>query len=68
MSAEDGKESEPLVGYEGEKSSVEGVDAVRHRVHWGESQVIEPLESGRCYLRFAMQQASFFAYRWSAAD
>jgi hypothetical protein len=68
MAAEEGKESQALEGYEGEASMAEGIDAVRHPVHWGEKRVIEPVECGRCYLRFAMKQASFFSYRWSAVE
>ena len=68
LSAEDGRETEPLAGYEAEAGVAEGIDDVRHPLRWGERQVVEPVPGGRCRLRFALKQASFFGYRWSAAE
>ena len=67
MSTEEGKEAQALVGYEGEASRVERIDTTRHPVRWGEKSVVAPVESGRCHLRFAMTQTSFFSYRWRPA-
>ncbi|MEW6751889.1 MAG: hypothetical protein AB1505_13070 [Candidatus Latescibacterota bacterium] len=50
-----------------EKSQVEGVDELRHRVRWGDRGVVDPVGEGRCHLRFTLKQASFFGYRWSRA-
>lgn len=67
LCAEDGRESEVLPGYDAAGSMVEAVDAVRCPVRWGERRVVDPVPSGRCYLRFAMKQASFYGYRWMVA-
>ena len=60
-------EAQVLGGYKAEASRVERIDTTRHPVRWGEKFVVDPVESGRCYLRFAMTQASFFSYRWRPA-
>lgn len=67
MAAMDGQESTPLAGYSQDLSRMEQVDGVRLPVHWGEQTVVPAQPASRCYLRFAMQQASFFAYRWVPA-
>ena len=67
MSAEEGKEAQALVGYKGDASRLERIDATCHPVRWREKRVVDPVESGRCYLRFAMTQTSFFSYRWRPA-
>ena len=67
LSAEEGKQSEALAGYEGSSGRIEYVDSVRHRITWGERNAIEPIPAGACYLRFTTQQSSFFSYRWSEA-
>ena len=68
LSAEDGKESTALSGYGADTSRAEAIDRVRHLVRWGEKVVVEPIQGGRCYLRFAMIQSSFYAFRWSVAE
>lgn len=67
LSAEDGKESTALSLYEAESSKVEAIDSVRHPVRWGERAVVDPVQGGRCHLRFAMMQGSFYAFRWTPA-
>jgi hypothetical protein len=68
MHGEPGREAEPVAGYEGAASRVEMIDVTAHRVCWGQRKVVEPVSEGRCTLRFSMEQASFFSYRWSEAD
>ena len=63
-----GREDQPLAGYEAEKSRIESADAVRRRVTWGDTAVVEPVREGKCHLRFTLRQASFFSYRWSEAE
>jgi hypothetical protein len=64
QSAAFGEEGVPLAGYAAEAGRSESWDAVRHPVHWGERTVVEPIPGGRCVLRFDLQQASLYAYRW----
>lgn len=60
-------EGAPVEGYTGESSRVEKVDAVRHRVAWGDRRKVQPIRSGACLLRFKMKQGSLFSFRWSKA-
>ncbi len=60
-------ESPCVPGYDGQASVLEYADTLDHRVSWGEANVIQPVPAGRCRLRFELEQASFFSYRWSEA-
>ena len=53
--------------YAAEASKVEKVDAVCHRVTWGNRSVVQPSKGGACLLRFKMKQGSLFSFRWSKA-
>ena len=68
MSAEDGRQSTALEGYGAEASRAESIDSVRHPVRWGDRDVVEPIPGGRCHLRFATMQSSFYSYRWTEAE
>jgi len=68
LSAQDGIQNTPIEGYDSDKAKLEQVDGVRLPVRWGEKTVVEPVAGGRCHLRFTMEQASLFAYRWAPAS
>lgn len=68
ISAVPGREHQPVPGYEAAKSRVEKLDAVRHRIAWGERTVVAPVEGGKCHLRISVYQGSLFSYRWSHAE
>lgn len=68
LSTEDGLQNTPREGYSSEDGVLEQVDGVRLMVRWGDKAVVQPVEGGRCYLRFTMEQASLFAYRWAPAS
>ena len=46
---------------------IEHVDVIDHPVTWESGNVIAPVGSGRCFLKFTMMQGSLFSYRWTAA-
>jgi len=62
-----GQDQQPVPGYESEKSRIEQVDSVCHRVAWGEQTVVEPIVGGRCHLRMRVYAGSLFSYRWREA-
>lgn len=57
----------PVEGYAAQASKVERIDAVRHRVTWGDRRTVRPIEGGSCLLRLTMKQGSLFSFRWSKA-
>jgi hypothetical protein len=65
VAAVPGRDRQPVAGYEGENGRVESVDSTRIAVSWKSRPAVQPVEGGKCYLRFTMKQGSFFSYRWS---
>jgi len=67
IAAAPGKYFEPVPGYEAQPSRMKGVDSVCRQVNWGDRQLVEPIPEQSCFLRFTLNGASLFSYRWSVA-
>ena len=47
------------------QARLEHLDVIDHPVSWPHGDVIAPVTSGKCFLKFTMTQGSLFSFRWA---